>query len=339
MLAPKVRRDDSDRLLGALRGQVSDLPVALTVEWRSFTPLSLAILSSDAEETAARHGAVLVFWLDPSSGSNELILVLCEARAQHILIRRIGCDGPVDEICAESAAFVVRAAIGAILGGGEIGIRLPAPPQPEVEPEPKPEPQPEPPPEPPVEPQVEAPMGEEPSQLLEFSASYNLAMYSSEHISIHGVRVATALRLVEWAGAFVAYRLELPFQVENDLMTLELRPRPVELGVRVKKELGRYTFGGGVAAVFDFLSWSIHEKSDQIELRKPPTVRFVPGISPFFCVGIAPGDNWTLFAAAHAEVYFLKKSFVANTESGSEKLGEPWTVRPVFQLGASFVLF
>jgi hypothetical protein len=309
MVAPKHHEELARRTAEAVAAQLADLPVSFDVEWVDDLEPSMRSQVGAAREVSARLGSTAVFWVDLSL-PEQLFLYIAEAEGGRILVRSIRSEGEDLEARLETVAVIIRGAVKAILAGGKIGVEAPPPP----------------PPAPP-----------EPTRALDVFGAYVLTLYSSEVMLLHGARLGLSARLSGWARAFLAYRLQLPLEVKDRYVELDLSPHPLELGL-----IGRFRFGdwfvdAGAGLLVDVVTVDVTALDDNV-LTRSVSHRWLFGASPLIAFGRSLGRTVSLSLAVSADVMFNEKWYAVQTPDGPKTVLRPWRVRPVFHLGASFTL-
>jgi len=141
---------DADRgLLDRIRGQTSDLDVAIEERTADALEPSLPLQLAAADGLAPTGASSAVVWFDRDPEAERAILVvLAVPRAGRVLVRRV--EERDRSATLEAAALIVRSALQALAEGATIGVERAtvAPPPPEPPPAPPPEPRRAPPPPP-----------------------------------------------------------------------------------------------------------------------------------------------------------------------------------------------
>lgn len=122
---------DGDALLRRVRGQLSDLNVAL----ESVTAPRAAALGEELEEAdaiARERGANVVVWFEPLPDRAGVLVIVAQTAGGRVLVRRLeskgraSSSGPgldaLDSATLESASLIVRTSLRALAEGAVIGI-------------------------------------------------------------------------------------------------------------------------------------------------------------------------------------------------------------------------
>jgi hypothetical protein len=308
MIAPAADEDLSRRAAEAVGAQLADLPVTLEIEWVEQMPAEMRAQVDAAREVAQGRETTAVFWLDLSVP--EVLLYIEEVEGGRILVRSIGSAGEGVEARLETVAVIVRGAVKSVLAGGQVGVEAP-PEQPE---------------EPP------GPTGE-----LDVFGSYALVLYSSESLTLHGARLGLSARIHGWLRAYLAYRLQVPLEVQDDLVGLDVSPHPMEAGLAGRFHLGEWYIEAAAGVVVDVVTVEVTARDDDVMTRSIDH-RWLVGATPSLGVGRSLGKIASIYLAVSADVLFNEHWYAVETDGGTRTVLRPWNVRPVFRLGALFTL-
>ncbi|MCP4601149.1 MAG: hypothetical protein GY847_11595 [Proteobacteria bacterium] len=326
MIALREQNDDFQAVIEILEAQLSDLDVEFNIEWIEAFTGGLRTQAEVAKDLGEKTGARVVFWADLSV-DDQIFLYFAEPGGKRILVRTIEFEQDQQDGRLEVMAVIVRTVIEAIAKDGEIGVTSPVEKQ-----EPKPTLPPDPVPEPP-------PKQTLPDSKHQFglSAAYGLTMYDLSPFFIHGARLATGLCIAGWADLFVAYRFQIPFEAENDLIAMELRPHPFEVGFAGRIKFKNFYVDIGAAILNDLLSWSVRSKiGDKIEPMEG-TFRWLVAASPFAKLSWSPSNTYKLYFSIGADAYFNETpSTVKRTNGDKETVVDPMHVKLYLQIGAMF---
>ncbi len=335
MIAEEADADASTGAIAAVSAQLSDIDVELRIAWVPEFAEALRAQYAEMRRIAIEHDAALAFWVDVSM-TEEVFLYIAEPGGGRILVRSVEFTEETGASRFDVLAIIVRNVVEAITEGGEIGVRPPA----QVEPQPQP-----PPPEPPVAPTFDPPVVEPEEQepgpgvegVLELQAAYAVSVYDREPTWLHGARVGIAVAVADWLWIGAAYRIQPPFDKSNELVDMEFRPHPFEVGLSARVNVENIVFDAGILVLNDPLSWSVRSKSPGIS---PESERFRWLVAAAPCVSVAwsPYGFYRFFVAASADIYFNESPSVVSMSSGQVDVTEPLQVRPYVQIGAAFVL-
>ncbi len=324
LIASRVDEVASKDLVAAVEGQLIDLQVDFHVEWVDAVDADPRAQFAVAAEIGKRQPVDVVVWAYMPTPETALLFI-SEADSDTSLLRIVRFEGGVQESRFESLALVLRGVAMAFLGGGQIGITAPAPePQPAAE-EPAPGPRPTPPEEP----------SDLPSGRVELAASYFGAYHVAAKQYLNGARVQLAFAPLEWLRVFVAYRLQLPYQVANELASIRVSPHPFEVGAAGTRRLGSFALGGGLAFVADRVTWSVDPiAADVRELRTES--RWTVAASPYLSAGFKPNRTTEIFIALGVDLNLYRWDFVVETGAGDRTLVDVDVARPWFAVGVAF---
>jgi hypothetical protein len=309
MIAPTGDRELNQRAAEAVAAQLGDLLVTFELEWVDEMPPEMRAQVDRAREVTARRRATAVFWLDLTQ-PEQLFLYIDEPEGGRILVRSISSEGEGVESTLETAAVIIRGAVKSILAGVQVGVEAP-PEQPEERP---------------------GPTGE-----LDVFLSYALMLYSSEELLLHGARIGLSARLAAWARIYLAYRLQLPLEIETAYVGLDVSPHPMEIGLAGRFHLGDWYIEAGAGLVVDVVTIDVTALEDDVMARSVDH-RWLFGAVPSLAVGRNLGRIASIYLAVSADVLFNEHWYAVDTPEGTQTVLRPWNVRPLFRLGAMFTL-
>jgi hypothetical protein len=259
MVAEREEEEAARQVIHAVEAQLSDLPVVFHVSWIAALPASLAEQRAIALREAARLNARAVFWLG-GEGAPSLFLTLADAR-EDVLRRSLESSAAF----AENLALILRGVVQLIDAEPDSRAALlesstwtrVAPAQatpanaegagsPVEEAAPAVSPAPPPPPA--------APPAPTPRRRLALHLGYELALWSRQVTTLHGLDLALEVRLVRELWLFARYHLVLPSVITTDELELTLRRHPIIVGARYSWDLGRVTLGGSAALALDVVT-------------------------------------------------------------------------------------
>jgi hypothetical protein len=310
MIASKENAEEFQRTYDAVLGQVSDLPVALVIEWVDFLAPDLRSQVELARKWATRNSAATVFWVDLSK-PDRVFLYFAQPTGERVLVREVGAVGGSEEGRLETFATIVRTGIKAVLEGGEIGIH------------------------PKEITQEEPPIEQEIKKILEAEASYLLAPYADDNKWIHGPRLGLSVYLVKWLRFFAAYRIIFPLNLKNDHVSLQLQSHPIEAGFGVRLRTQSWSFDMGASFLANYMTTETETSNGQVILERIGNL-WLWGVSPSVGVGWSPSKFATIFLSISVDCVFNQPEYVFTTPNGSETIIYPWSVRPLLQLGGIF---
>jgi hypothetical protein len=362
MMASKAETKASTAQIRAVRAQLSDLGIDFQVAWTQTNSSDLHVQAEISEQLAKEYNATMVFWSDLLIGE-RVFLYVSEPGGGRILVRSISFEDKNQADRFEVIAVIVRSVAEAIAGGGHIGVSSQVSASPAASgllahPSPV------------IDPQIPAASQSQPSRpaesadaphrrntadvdahqnssansaapaRIELAAAYGLTLYSSTQRFIHGVRAALAVRVNRWGRLFWAYRVQIPFEVKNDLVTMKLRHHPFEIGFSRRFELGSLYLDLGAAVINDPLTWQVKPADTSRVAAAGDRFRWLVGVTPFVQLSWLPLRVFKLYLAIAADIYFNEsRSFVERTNGDKAAVVDPFKARPQLQLGAVFFLF
>ncbi|MDD5307285.1 MAG: hypothetical protein PHU25_08185 [Deltaproteobacteria bacterium] len=335
MVASEQDTGEVEKTFAAIRAQMSDMNVNLTL---TRVPVFFGTLREQYEtvrQVAERSRARLTFWIDLSV-EDRVFLYIAEPGGGRVLVRAVEPEtdetlGRVDVI-----AIIVRTVAEAIIEGGEIGVTRP---QPEAA-----RPPPSPPPKPPVLPpdsgpkRREKPQPSAPRDLLEIAGAYVGSLYDKEPTWRSGASVGLAGRVSERFWVKAAYRIEAPIRKANDLVSVEFSPHPFEVGAFLRLGPSKVAVDLGIALVNDPLTWSLRTKDVSVRPERN-RFRWLVAACPSVTVGWAPYGIYRFFLTVSADIYFNESPSVVEASERDVKVIDPLDVRPTVLAGVAFVIF
>ncbi len=351
MIASEAEAEASQEAIFSLRAQLSDVGIDFRVAWVPAHTADLHAQADIVQRLAEEHAASVVFWSDLLTG-DRIFLYVSEPGGGRILVRSVSLGDQGDRF--EVIAVIVRTVVEAIVDGGHIGVspRLgdtaprPTDPSPvasdssgqhtsspdkaheDSEPSRRP-------------PRRERRRGRGTSPArLDLAAAYALTLYSPTKWVIHGVRLGLAVRITRRGRIYTAYRIQIPFDVENGLAAMTLRHHPFEAGVAWRFGRGSLFWDMGAGIVTDPLTWGVDPVDDSRIAPTRSRSRWLVGAAPFVRAGWSPIDLFKLYLAAGVDVYFNESpSYVERMDGGRAVVVDPFDARAQIRLGVVFFLF
>jgi hypothetical protein len=368
MIASRAETPTSEEAIRAIQAQLSDLDIDLKVFWTPSYSRDLPVQADAAEQLAKQNNATMVFWCDFLVGK-RVFLYVSEPGGGRILVRKVSFDDKNQRDRFLVMAVILRSVVEAIAGGGHIGIspggvgssaaaNFPKSDSPRADSgvSVNSEFQPTGPPEPPSD----MPPGRVPSELdahpnrtekivtekivaparIDMSAAYGLTLYSSSTRFTHGVRTALGVRVSRFGRLFLGYRIQIPFEVNSDLVSMALRHHPFEVGLSRRFESGSLYVDLGAALVNDPLTWQVTDFNTARIAAEKDRFRWLIGVSPFVQLNWLPSSVFKFNIALATDVYFNEsRSFVERNNGDRITVVNPYRVRPQVRLGVIFFLF
>lgn len=325
MISPASQRDASNRTLQAIRGQLSDVAVALRVYEVTRLAASGAAQLAAARTTAISSGALVVFWFDETTG--DVSIYLHAKDGGRLVRRKVKAAGPEGRF--EALAVIVRFAVRAHLQGEKVGVRLPPalPRRPIARPAPRKSPaHPRKPP-----PKRQARVGLE--------AAYEADIYNGDPQLAHGLHVALLVHPQRRWTVYLAFRMEAPLDTENEHAGISLRRYPIELGARFEWRWSKLLLGaqlGLSVTPFQVKTWV---KNGEHTADSVP-VAAVVSVAPSLVLAYRIIKRLTVRLTIGARIQLNPYRQVVDTEDPQGRLVlEPWRVQPTLSLGLSTPLF
>ncbi len=310
MIAPRTDIEMSRRTWEAVRGQLSDLPVSLVIEWVDTLEPDLRSQIQQARRAAERTMAITVFWADLSV-PDQVYLYLSQPTGERILVRSVATEGGGDEGRLETLAIIVRTSVRAVLEGGQIGIQKPVPEE------------------------ENATSGT--NGKLEIGLSYSLSPFAAGNEWLHGPGIQLSAILKNSVLFIIAYRILLPVYLEKQGVSLQLSSHPFVLGSAYRWRLKAWSFDLGATFFADLVTAKVRQRDYQITPKQPQD-QWMFGFSPLVRVGWSPSQFATLFGGVAIDIVFNQPEYIVSMRTSEETVVAPWTARPVIQLGAAFAM-
>jgi hypothetical protein len=323
MLAERHQELETDAIVRAVHGQLSDLSVALEVRWVDALPAAMPDQIDAAEHTARGSDAVAVFWCDLGR-ADRIYLYFAAPRGGRVLVRELGGAGSGGR--AEALAIIVRSSVEAVLAGGEVGVVV-APRAAEVEQEPAVETEP-----PPGEP---APG---PERALALSVAYDLDILSEALPATHGVALGLDVRVAGPLSVELGYLIAFPFSRAAHGAELTLRRHPLWLGLRAAWLTGNVVLSASVWLQLDVVTEEVRSLDPAVVIKTGGT-EVVFSIVPLLRAGYLLAGRVELFVAAGVDIPFRRVRYVVDDPEGPLEIIDTWPARPRIIAGLSVGLW
>lgn len=362
MIAAESETGASQKTIHSLKAQLSDLDIDFQVAWIPTLEPDLHKQADITERLAEQYNASIVFWSDLLTGE-RIFLYVSEPGGGRILVRSVSFEDSERGDRFSVIALIVRTAVEAIVEGGHIGVTRGAPnglgdsslysmPRPSKTPVTEPGKTATPDEASPASdavkrqsdesagPRRHSRKGRVDSSRLNLAAAYLLSVYSPTTRLAHGARLALAVRVNRWGRIHMAYRVQIPIDVESELAAMTLRHHPFELGFSARFEMGRLYLDIGAGIVNDPLTWKVSSVGAARIAPMADRFRWLVGASPFVRASWSPLSVFKLYLALAADIYFNESpSYVERVNGDEAIIVDPFTVRPHCQLGVIFFLF
>ena len=125
--------------------------------------------------------------------------------------------------------------------------------------------------------------------------------------------------------------------VATDLVTADIRPHPVELGLAGQWRSPKWILEIGLAVVEDFVTFEVMALDNRVEPSEPKR-KYVTSISPSTRIGRRMGDVATIFLSINLDVALVNNRYVLETTGDPIVITTPWRLGPLFALGMTFTL-
>jgi len=295
---------DVQSIVMAMRGNLADLPVTLTVEVAEVpdTVWQKAEICETSGETV--EAALVAIWLTP-----RYTLLMCTADAtSRPAERELEALEGVGR--AEAAAVIVRAAVIAALDKQGPGPR----------------------PEPPAGPSTSS------HRWVGFHASYALDSQTASRPLVHGLRLGVDLQLTQVLSLFARYTFDGAQLAQGELATIRVVRRPLWIGATAAWPVGKVRLGPALALVIDGVTAetvAVSAGVEPLEISPEPVIRIVPAAQ--LRIPVAPWLSVDL--AALAAIPVVGRRYVVQGAEGPEVVLDCWRVQPGLQVGLTVSLF
>ena len=178
----------------------------------------------------------------------------------------------------------------------------------------------------------------QPHTVLDIAVSYGLAGYSKEVPVIHGGRVGVAAHLDKRTRFFLAYRLQMPFQVKTELLQIELFTHPLEVGSALECHWNAIYLRVGAYLLLDWVTWKITTRDEGVS-RREDQLNLRIAAAPSAMIGWQPVRLVMIYVEGAADIFLYPNVFYYKENGENRKLVDPWTVSPYIQLGVRLFVF
>jgi hypothetical protein len=307
-----IAQEDADpmteRALDAISAGLVDVPITLTpqrvVGWDS----AIANRVDYARSVAASTGAIAVIWLDLSA-PQHVFLFIADSTGGRVLVRNVYTESQDVEAQLETLAVIVRGSIEGLLAGGRIG----------------------------VEPPNTGAARREDIERFGMSIGYALQLFAPTDPVVHGARFEARARLARQLFLLAAYRLDLPVAAESPDLAADIWSHPIELGLFAQWRFSRWRLDLGACAVVDIVTFSVTARDRELTARDPGAMA-TAALYPFVRIDRIVGRHSSVFFSVGIDIEMYNHRYVVTTGEDSKIVVAPWTVRPIFELGAKFTL-
>jgi hypothetical protein len=331
MVAPTTEATKLKELGQAVKSQLVDTPATLRTALHNNFPKDLSGRLAVAREAAKKHRAVAVFWYE-QPGPGEHYLFVFDPAGGRLLVRIV--NPAASGGGTETVANIVRASVQALLKGGQIGVRMPAP-RPTARP---------PPPRPPEPVLFTRPKAKHvpARRWLGVELGYAYQAYATEQPALNGMWAGLAVHLHRNWSVYTGYHLYQTVTISGAFAFSKFRRHPVTAGARFRWPVGRWEVGCSASVLLDYVTHNTREAEPAGEMGVSSSGKkgdLIVAGSALFRFGFRIVDRLRLVGRVGAEFGFNNKRYVVKGEQFGETLLTPWPVRPRLEVGLEADLF
>ena len=323
----------AESVLGAIRAQLGDLPVALVVEAPGQIPKELRDRLDFAARACKEHDAVGAFFVE-AEREDDLLLYLIEPQAKRALVRRVKRSVGAEQAGVEEASIIVRSTVGALLEGREIGMEagpeLAAPPKP---PPPKPPPPVKPSPAP-TRPKPEAPV----AGTGRLAAHYAGEAYAPEATWQSGLGVELSGSPDSQLFFGLGYVAYAPVEVETESARVRVARHPVRLFVAYEIPAARFRFAGQLGFIGELDRRSTTKTSGGV-LPTESADGLTFALSPRVTAHYQVWQRTHVWVGVGLDIFLKNSEYVAELPGRTESLLSPYRTRAEASVGLSVDLW
>ncbi|MCP4676410.1 MAG: hypothetical protein GY854_13035 [Deltaproteobacteria bacterium] len=322
MIAEHGAKTDTQDVIQAVEGQLSDLHAVFEVEWRENFADDLPAQVELAGEIAQRVDAVTVFWCD-FNRPNEVYLYLSDAGDGRVLVRQLDTAQEGDRF--ETLALIVHSAVSAMLRGGKIDVAVSSPPEKKTEP-----------------PKEKKPAPRQDIQTkkkvhLELEIGYALGGHSSRKPLIHGLDVGLSIVFARGLFVFAGYTFRGPIKINALGIAIDIQNHPIHLGLGYRWTLQRLSLSGALALTGDFVSQETRavatDTAESIDNND-----FLFYISPLVTAALSVVGRVAIFLTIGADFSMNDVRYISTESGQKETIDEPFRVAPRGIVGLLFII-
>jgi hypothetical protein len=268
--------------------------------------------------------AIMHLWVDILT-PGMATLYMADADWERVLVRRVALPNGLDEVGREALAYIVKNAVGAMLGGAKIGVS-----RDEAKATLTPDD---------GTPDHEAAADERDLQarraaaasrpILGFGLAYQAQTVSEALPVSQGPGVSllladTKLRYAAWITG--AYRM--PSDIETPALDIRMRSLAVRTGGGWGVRLGPPWFAMiGLAAGMDIVRVDSELRSGQEGRLSPSITSLSPTVGPVLALGVAMHQTLVVLQAG-LDVDLARTRYLVHTDGASAYVLSPWALRP-----------
>ncbi len=346
MIAEHEEGAETREFIEAVEGQLSDLQVTFAVEWVEKISTDLPEQIEAAGQLAARTDAVAVFWCDLNR-QDQLYLYLSDGGHGRVLVRKLAIRDEAGDPF-ETLAIIVRAAVDALLSGGEIGVAVELPP---------PTPAPieiekkilEPPPPKDRLQETHKPTPAPRAAHIGLAVAYSLSGYSSKRRVVNGLDLGFSVIFAKGWIIFADYVFRGPIKADATVVdasgdegtvAIDIQSHPITIGLGYGGEIDRFRLGGALALTGDFVSQDTRAVAGGDVMKPNNPVVF--SVAPLLDAAFSPRSHIAIYVMAGVDILLNNIRYVAEDTSiaddGYAVLEKPWWVRPRLSAGLRFII-
>ncbi len=311
LVASSAAKEQSDEMIAAVEGQLSDLPVTLDVVWVDRPSSNWATNPSELDRVAGGMDPLVIIFWDPETPSEFFMRV--RFGDDKTLIRR---DIPDSERVAgfESMGLVIHALVDALLEDTSEAQNEDNATDPEA--------------------------GESIDDLSRRViwgpvAAYSIRTFSNKIKLFHGVTAGFTVRSKIGLGLNASYGFDFPHTVKGDDFDVEVLSHRILLRLGFDRPVGKFRLGAGLGFEADILvqtaTGNPENESGEPHANITPNYRLIP----MLYVGFNPIGPIYLFLDSGIFFGLRNVRYVAALTSGEEEVDAIKRVGPSFTLGAS----
>lgn len=323
----------AESLMGAIKAQLGDLPVALVVEEPARVPSALRDRLDFAAQACKQHDAVGAFFVEAEQ-VDDILLYLVEPAAKRALVRRVKKTAGAEQAGVEEMSIIVRSTVGALLEGREIGMEV----GPEIAPPPKPA---EPPPKPkPTPPRPAPPRPPEPERhgLGRLAAHYAGESFAPEAPWQNGLGVELSGSPDGQLFFGLGYVAFAPVEVEGDAARVRVARYPLRALVAYEIPVERLRFAGQLGFVGELDRRSTTKTgTGVVPTESADTLLWA--VSPRVTARYEVWSRTHLWAGVGLDVFLSNSEYVADLPGRREALLSPYRTRAQASLGLAVDLW
>lgn len=323
----------AEGVMGAIKAQLGDLPVAVVVEGGE-VPSALRERLDFAARACKQHDAVGAFFVEAEQ-ADDLLLYLVEPAAKRALVRRVKKTAGAEQAGVEELSIIVRSTVGALLEGREIGMEA----GPEIAPPPQPPP-PRAPPPPPAPPKQPPPKQREPERagVGRLAAHYAGEAYAPEASWQSGLGVELSGSADGALFFGLGYVALSPVEVETESARVRVARYPLRAFVGYEVPLDRFALAGQLGLIGELDRRSTTKTgSGVVPTESADTLSWA--LSPRVTARYEVWARTHVWAGVGLDVFLSNSEYVAELPGRREALLSPYRARAQASVGLAVDLW